>query len=245
MLTPIDNAAVTQASLSGELSILQQEKKTAKPFGSDDLGKDQFLQLLVTSLRYQDPLDPSSNEEFISQMAQFSALENSRNTNASIERLAAGLENMVTQQNAASQTFSDASATNLLGKKVRVADEEVHFNGGEPVEFDVHVTRPNALVSIVNGEGMAINTFPLIQTGDDTVTWDGSLPDGQRAPSGTYTIKVTDSTGAREAGFKYVEDTIQGLTYDSSGVLLDVAGGQYPMDKVRQVFDNVPDVTDG
>ncbi|SHJ05704.1 flagellar hook assembly protein FlgD [Lutispora thermophila] len=48
---------------------------------SDTLGKDAFLNLLVTQLRYQNPLEPMDDKEFISQMAQFSSLEQAQNTN--------------------------------------------------------------------------------------------------------------------------------------------------------------------
>ncbi len=46
---------------------------------SQDLGKDAFLNLLVTELRYQDPLDPLKDRDFIAQMAQFSTLEQMQN----------------------------------------------------------------------------------------------------------------------------------------------------------------------
>lgn len=48
---------------------------------NDSLNKDAFLNLLVTQLRYQNPLEPMDDKEFISQMAQFSSLEQAQNTN--------------------------------------------------------------------------------------------------------------------------------------------------------------------
>ncbi|MCX7747001.1 MAG: flagellar biosynthesis protein FlgD [Clostridia bacterium] len=62
-----------------------------------ELGKDDFLNLLVTQLKYQDPLKPVDDKEFIGQMAQFSALEQMQNMNTS---------------------FSSVKAFNLIGKHV-------------------------------------------------------------------------------------------------------------------------------
>ncbi|TCT16426.1 flagellar hook capping protein [Natranaerovirga pectinivora] len=51
---------------------------------NNDLGKDAFLQLLVTQMRYQDPLNPTSDTDFLAQMAQFSALEQMQNINTTM-----------------------------------------------------------------------------------------------------------------------------------------------------------------
>jgi len=52
--------------------------------GTSKLGKDAFLTLLTTQMQYQDPLNPSSDTEFIGQLAQFSALEEMQNVSAAL-----------------------------------------------------------------------------------------------------------------------------------------------------------------
>lgn len=59
-------------------------EKTAPKDGSA-LGKDAFLQLLVAQMKHQDPLEPTSNTEYISQLATFSQLEEMQNVSASMD----------------------------------------------------------------------------------------------------------------------------------------------------------------
>lgn len=58
--------------------------KAADKSGQNDLNKDAFLSLLVTQMQYQDPLQPTKNEDFLAQMAQFSSLEQMQNMNSSM-----------------------------------------------------------------------------------------------------------------------------------------------------------------
>lgn len=63
---------------------IKPDKVNRQP--QNDLGKDAFMQLLVTQLRYQDPLNPMDNQAFMAQMAQFSALEHMMNISEAMDR---------------------------------------------------------------------------------------------------------------------------------------------------------------
>jgi len=60
---------------------------TSSKSTSSELGKEEFLNLLVTQLKYQDPLNPSDSTEYVSQLAQFSVLEQMSNLNTRISVL--------------------------------------------------------------------------------------------------------------------------------------------------------------
>lgn len=77
--------------------IIDETSSSVSGRNTGELGKDDFLNLLVTQLRYQDPLNPTDDKEFIGQMAQFSALEQMQNLNSS---------------------FTATKAYNIIGKNV-------------------------------------------------------------------------------------------------------------------------------
>jgi len=79
--------------------------KTTEP--SNTLGKDAFLQILVTQMKNQNPLEPLKDTEFIGQMTQFSSLEQLTNLNQTMNQLV-GIQGM--------QSFTEHS--DLIGNKV-------------------------------------------------------------------------------------------------------------------------------
>ena len=93
--------AVENAVNNYNKTLVQEGRKT-----SNELGKDDFLKLLITQLQNQDPTSPMENTEFISQMAQFSSLEQMTNMSTSFSKMAAYINS------------SEAAAT--LGKTVEL-----------------------------------------------------------------------------------------------------------------------------
>lgn len=80
-----------------------------------ELGEDAFMQLLVTQLKNQDPLNPTQNEEMIAQLAQFSSLEQLNELNDNILGLA-----VLQQSNALMEQLTSSSA--LIGQAVEYVD---------------------------------------------------------------------------------------------------------------------------
>ncbi len=76
----VENGKFVESNSSASLA---EAKKSVK--GGNTLDKDAFLQLLVAQMKYQDPLEPTSNTEYISQYATFSELEQMQNMSASMD----------------------------------------------------------------------------------------------------------------------------------------------------------------
>lgn len=118
--------------------------------------KDAFLELLVAQLQNQDPLDPSSNEEFMGQLAQLEQLEGTQNLNKGFEDMANQLGALLNQQ-------SMLSASSLLGSQVKTSDSSGLTTG--IVEK----------VSVVDGEiKLAIDGYKKI-IGDDGIPHDEEI----------------------------------------------------------------------
>ncbi len=104
-------------------------ESTPAVFGEDQtLGKEDFLKLLTTQLRYQDPINPVEDQEFVAQLAQFSSLEQMQNLNSTMGQM------MKAQQ----QLTALGQAMNMLGRDVELLTGEGEALSGrvEGVRFE-------------------------------------------------------------------------------------------------------------
>ncbi|MBI4557744.1 MAG: flagellar hook assembly protein FlgD [Candidatus Hydrogenedentes bacterium] len=105
-------------------------KTTSADLPSQELGKDVFLELLVNQMRYQDPLEPVSNENMIAQLAQFSALEQMTNLNESFTALS-GHVNQLNFISAAALLGREVKGVDLAGQPIEGVVERIETTGSE------------------------------------------------------------------------------------------------------------------
>lgn len=79
------SAIVDKGKIVNQTTAAEQAKEAMQKKAGGNLDKDAFLQLLVAQMKYQDPLEPTSNTEYISQLATFSELEEMQNVSASMD----------------------------------------------------------------------------------------------------------------------------------------------------------------
>lgn len=118
-------------------SVTNNYSSSSSSSGSaDSLGKDQFLQLLVTQLEYQDPLEPMENTEFIAQMAQFSALEQMQNLSQTSEFQKATL---MIDKNIKAEVASDGITQTIYGTvtSVRQSGTDIYLSLDSGMEVSV------------------------------------------------------------------------------------------------------------
>ena len=111
------NTAISAEDLASLTAKVQAYNRSLAPgrVPQADLGKDDFLKLLITQLSHQDPTQPLEDRAFVAQMAQFSTLEQMTNMTGELSKVL-GL-------------LARSQAVALLGKTVEIADGQASISG--------------------------------------------------------------------------------------------------------------------
>jgi flagellar basal-body rod modification protein FlgD len=138
----------------GKVNISSSSQDTSEKTTGSSLDKDDFLQLLVTQMQYQDPLDPQDNTEYVAQLAQFSSLEQMQNLN---------------------DTTTNTSAYSLVGKNVYIEDTS---------KSGVKTTQEGVVdyVSMQNGEAYVSVNGELYSYDDVVKVIDSNYEIAQKSP---------------------------------------------------------------
>lgn len=206
------------------------------------LGKDEFLQLLITKLQNQDPLRPMDDEDFIAQLAQFSTLEQMHN-------ISEGIAEANQWDYLQMQSLNNAMAAGLIGKDIQANYDSLYIDNDNSPEIGFSVSSYAATVelTIKDADGNVVATLvdEDVNPGTHTISWDGKDELGQRVPEGQYTIEAAayDADGDIFTPELIVVGTVESVTYRDGSAYLQVNGVEIPLGYItaigeRGAFDN-------
>ena len=222
---------VGSSALSQVLSDYSLTKRQTETKENNEMGRNEFLKLLVAQLENQDPTEPQDNGEFVAQLAQFSSLEEAQKMSASFESFSTAF-----------QSSQHLQATSLVGRPVHVkADTTVLLNtGGISVIADIPRSTDSAVLSVYDQAGTLVDSFNLgaQEAGRNEFIWTGTDANDQRYPSGEYTFRVAvpDGDGSKAVP-TYLSANVNSVTIEPGGALtLNLAGvGPTSLSEVIQI----------
>ena len=194
------------------------------------LGKDDFMQLLLVELQYQDPTDPMDTEKILSQTSELATLESADNTNKALEDLSKSL--------AASQQYSVLGA---IGKTAYLGSSSIQYAEGQTSNFEMYFPTDvkSGTVDIKDLDGNIIKTIDLVENekGVYSFEWDGRDNDGNPVEEGIYNVTSNyydmDGNPQKTAVGSY---PIESVRFDNGKALLKLGSNYVPMENVVEIF---------
>jgi flagellar basal-body rod modification protein FlgD len=186
-----------------------------------ELNQDDFLTLMITQLKNQDPFKPMDPAQYVGQLAQFSSVSGLSEINKNISSLTSSLRG--------NQVLDGAA---LIGRTVIAEGSQVYRYvpaEGEaiPTQGAVEVPAGASSVQLVvrDSAGTLVKTQSIeARAGLRGFTWDGSTNDGTTAPSGAYKIEVVAKVGDQNVSLN------TSMAAQVSSVALDPATGALTLD---------------
>lgn len=208
-----------------------EEARRAESKVKNELGQEDFLDLMVAQLRNQDPMKPMEDGEFLTQMAQFS-------TSTGIQELKDSFKSF-SESMQSGQTLQAAS---LVGRSVLAPTGVGRLEEGGSLSgsIDLAESSSDVEVRIFNQAGELVRSIGLGQQAAGTVPfkWEGLDDQGQPLPAGDYLIEASANTGnGAEAVETLIATEVENVTLNrSGGLLLGLNGGRtLELSEVRQI----------
>jgi flagellar basal-body rod modification protein FlgD len=199
-----------------------------------DLGQQDFLQLMLTQLKNQDPFKPMESGEFLGQLAQFGTVQGLAGLQTSFDSLATSLVSNQALQ-----------ASTLVGRSALVETSTIDVAAGHSVAgaIDLPASSASVSLSIRDVTGQPVRTIQLgaQPKGLAEFTWDGLADDGTAVQAGTYTFSAAYFEGTETvAADTLLRAPIDSVLLGGDGFNVELRGiGELPFTAVREIRNEV------
>lgn len=211
--------------------------KKVRSVGSNELGKDAFLKLMLAQMKHQDPTNPMQSHEMAAQLAQFTSLEQLNNINTTLEAM----------KNQASPA-TNYQALALIGKKVSGDSSKIVRTTGDRmhnVNFEMMNDAEKVTITVKDSAGNVVRKIAqgAMKKGANSFEWNGLNEEGGAARPGEYKVSIE---GVSSSGKKVFAKTtfggrITGLNYTQEGPVLLVGNQSVKLSDVKKIEDAGPE----
>ncbi len=225
-MTEIDNKQIyTDLGLN--------KTSSADSKANDELGQAEFLELMTAQLKFQDPLEPMENGDFIAQMAQFGTVSGIGDLNTAFSEMSTAF-----QSNQALQ------ASTMVGRSVLVPGNQVTVEntGDTQISLDLENSASEVIVNITDDSGQLVHRMELgiQQAGFLNIQWTGLNSDGNRVPPGRYTVSAEAQQGDVTSAIEtMIPVQVESVTLGQAGqdLTLTVSElGDISMSQIRKIM---------
>lgn len=207
--------------------------------GKSQLGKDDFMKLMIAQLKYQDPMNPQDGAAYASQLAQFSSLEQLSNMNTS-------LESSINANLQLTQSVNNTMTAALIGKEVKMNTNTIKYNKEDSAKIGYNLASEAATVTvkIYDKSGVLVRTYEPSDksAGDHTLEWDFKDSTGTKVNAGEYTFKVEAKNlqGSELTMTPWLQGVINGIRFGDAGTRLVIGNSEYALSDVSEIFNTEP-----
>ena len=186
------------------------------------LGKDDFLRIMITQMKNQDPTSPFKAEQMASQMAQFTSVEQLKNMNDSLVKMSN-----------ANQPMERMAMTGLIGKTLTIDRGRFpHTEGqGDQLSYGLPKDAHEVTVSVISDQGETIFQKELgkMKSGEASFSWDGKKVNSLPAKSGNYLLRIDalDEHGQKIEVNSQAQARVIGVSFEGAEPVLLVGDHQH------------------
>ena len=218
-------------SVSSVTPTINSSSTAASARRKTTLTQDDFMNLFITQMKFQDPLQPLDNNQMATQMAQFNTVD-----------ALAKMNDTLNQMTANQTSLSNLQASNLLGKKIQAKGNNFSIQSGVVSNGAYQLSQAgNVTIQISDSSRNLVRQINAgyKNTSVQSIGWDGKNQQGTALPDGSYTFKVlaADQKGQAVPVTTYQLGTVDGVSFDNGTAYFQMGGNKISFSDILAILN--------